>query len=182
MTGARRVLLGLAAAVMVAGLGLSILLRAPARPRPAGWKEPWAALPLKREGQWTADPLKRGVVQAAFFSATDSLTLCLQKYDGAGGEVVKLELLVETGQRGTHLEFVEAQPRPDLPEGLVSCVTRVLEQATAVRTPQLAEGTRWRLELAFLLPQPGDLPPAPWWRPFLPDALHTGPPPGNDVG
>ena len=182
MSRVRRVLLGLAAAVLVAGLGLSLLLHAPARPRPAGWKDRWAALPLEREGEWSADPLKRGVVQASFFSATDSLTLCLQKYGATGGEVVKLELLVETEQRGTHFEFVEAQPRPDLPEGLVSCVTRVLEQGEAVRTPGVPEGTRWRLELAFLLPQPADLPPAPWWRRLLPDAWHARHLPGNDVG
>jgi hypothetical protein len=179
---ARRVVLVLAASLLVAALGLAILLQAPARSRPPGWKDPWARLPLEPEGSWTADPLKRGVVQASFFSATDSLTACLQKYPAPGGVVIKLELLVETEHGGTHLEYVESSSRPDLPEGLVSCVTRVLEQGAPVLTPGVAEGTRWRLELAFLLPQPADLPPAPWWRRFLPDAWHSRHLPGNDVG
>jgi len=121
-------------------------------------------------------------VQASFFSATDSLTHCLQKYAAPGGAVLKLELMVETEHGGTHLEYVEASPRADLPEGLVSCLTRVLEQSPPVLTPGIPEGTLWHLELAFLVPQPADLPPAPWWRRFVPDAWHTGHLPGNDVG
>ena len=175
---ARLVLASVGAAVLVAGLVLSLVLEPPRRPRPPGWKDAWAALPLEREGEWALDPLKRGVVQASFFSATDRLTGCLQKHPVPAGSTVKLELLVETEAGGTHLEYVDAAPRPDLPEGLVSCLTRTLEQGLPVPTPRVPEGTRWRLELAFFLPPAADLPRAPWWRRFAPDAWHGG----NDVG
>lgn len=178
MSRPRLVLLVLGATAMVAGVGLSLLLDAPRRPRPAGWKDPWAALTLEREGEWAADPLERGVVQASFFSATDRLTHCLQQFGGPAGSMVKLELFVETEAGATHLEYVDAEPRPDLPEGLVWCLTRTLEQGLPVPTPRLPEGTRWRLEVAFLLPPAGDLPRAPWWRRFAPNTWH----PGNDIG
>ena len=155
--------------VLIGGLAVSLLSDEPSRPRPAGWRDEWAGLPLEHERDWSLDPLKRGVVQALFFSSTDALTKCLQKHGGPEGAVVKLELLVETEQGHTHFEYVEPEPRAELPAGLVSCVTRALEQAQPLPTPRFPDKTRWRLEVPFLLPPPSALPRAPWWRRFIPE-------------
>jgi hypothetical protein len=155
--------------LLIAGLALSLLNDQPGRPRPVGWRDEWAGLPLEHERDWSMDPLKRGVVQALFFGSTDQLTGCFQKFGGETESVVKLELLVETEQGHTHFEYVEPEPREDLPAGLVSCITRVLEHAQPLPTPRTPENTRWRLEVPFLLPPLADVPKPPWWRRFIPE-------------
>lgn len=178
----RGILSLLAAAALAVALFAMIFLYQPSRPRPEGWQQPWAALPLEHEGDWAIQPLKRGVVQACFFSATDTLTRCLQQYGAPEGAVVKLELLLETEHGGTHPEYVVAAPRSDLPGGLVSCLTGALEAVTPVRTPQLPEGTLWRLEVPFLVPPLADLPVAPWWRRWVPAQWRPPGSRGNQVG
>ena len=175
-------------ATLVVGLGVLIAVvvmllasfgvEPPARPRPEGWRDEWAGLPLLKEGEWSLDSLKRGVVQGEFFLSTDGLTSCLQRHGEVEGAVLKLELLVETERGGTHLEYVEAEPRTDLPEGLVSCLTHTLEQAQPLPTPGLAEATRWRLEVNFLVPPVAELP-LPWWKRLLPRSRTFS---GNHVG
>jgi hypothetical protein len=165
-----RLVFGLVLAALVAvALAVSLVADAPARPRPAGWRDEWAQLPLLKEGDWSLDPLERGVVQGEFFLASDQLAGCLQRYGGQDGAVVKLELLVETERGGTHFEYVEPlEARADLPAGLVPCLTRTLEQVQPLPTPGLAEDTRWRLEVNFLLPPLAELPRVPWWKRFFP--------------
>lgn len=182
MSRPRLAVLVLLAAGFTLALGAFLFLDQPARPRPAGWKQPWERLPLEPERQWAVDGLKRGVVQASFFNATDHLTDCLQHHGGPEGALVKLELLVETEQGGTHLEYVEAEPRTDLPAGLMPCVTRALEAATPVPTPRLLEGTHWRLEVGFLVPPLADLPRAPWWKRLLPERWRQPRSGGSHVG
>ena len=175
----KRVIIAVVVAVVVFAIAASLLIDGPRRPRPEGWKAPWASLPLIKEGEWAVDPLKRGVVQGEFFHATDGLSHCVRKHGGAEGAVVKLELLVETEHGVSHFEYVDAEPRADLPEWLVSCITRTLEEAIPLPTPGLPEGTRWRLELSFLVPPLEELPQVPWWKRWLP---RPGPSGGNHVG
>lgn len=164
---------------VVAALLASFVVEPPARPRPAGFRDEWAGLPLLKEGDWSLDSLKRGVVQGEFFLSTDGLAGCLQKHGNVEGAVLKLELLVETERGGTHLAYVETQPRADLPDGLVSCITHTLEQVQPLPTPGLGEDTRWRLEVNFLLPPSGELPKPPWWKRLLPRSRAFS---GNHVG
>jgi hypothetical protein len=173
-------LIGLVVAIALVVVLVMSLLDAPRRPRPEGYRSEWDKLPLLQEGDWSIDSVKRGVVQAQFFLSTEGLTHCVQRYGGSGANV-KLELLVETEHGVTHLEFVEAEPRTDLPEGLVSCVTRALEAADPIPTPALAEGTKWRLELNFLVPPLADLPRVKWWDRFIPERWRTKRP-VNHVG
>ena len=177
-----RVLLVLVAFSVVTGLAVSILGEAPRRPRPPGYRAEWDGLPLKLEGEWALDATRRGVVQGEFFLATDELAPCVQRHGGSGA-TLKLELLVETEQGGTHFEYVEAQavPGPPVPEGLASCVTRVLEGTAPLPTPGLPESTRWRLEVNFLVPPSSDLPRVPWWKRFIPERWR-GSPSGNHIG
>ena len=166
-------------ALVVALLG-SFAVEPQGRPRPTGFRDEWAGLPLLKEGEWALDPLKRGVVQGEFFLSTDGLAGCLQKHGNVEGAVLKLELLVETERGGTHLEYVDAQPaRADFPAGLVSCITHTLEQAQPLPTPGLPENTRWRLEVSFLLPPIAELPKRPWWKRLIPSADSFS---GNHVG
>lgn len=166
---------------LVAALVIS-LLGPPRRARPDGFRSAWDNLPLVKEGEWAVDSLQRGVVQGEFFLATDELAQCVRQHRGGEGATVKLELLVETERGQTHLEFVDAEPRPDLPGGLVSCVTRALENAAPLPTPALPEGTRWRLELSFLVPAVTDLPRVPWWDRFIPERWRPGRASGTHVG
>ena len=166
---------------LVALLAFS-LLEPPRRARPEGWRSAWDSLPLIKEGEWAVDTLQRGVVQGEFFLATDELAACVRKNRGGEGATVKLELLVETEHGQTHFEFVDAEPRSDLPSGLVSCVTRALENAAPLPTPALPEGTRWRLELSFLVPPVTDLPKGPWWERFIPERWRSGRSSGTHVG
>lgn len=169
-------LIALAVVIAVVGaLIASIVMDPPRRPRPEGWRTEWDALPLLEEGDWAMDSLKRGVVQAEFFSSTDELAHCVRKHGGEGATVM-LELLVETEHGGTHFEYVEAEPRTDLPDGLVSCVTRALESAAPLPTPGLPDGTKWRLEVGFLVPPLAELPKVPWWQRFIPERWRPGRP------
>ena len=126
------------------------------------------------------DPIRRGVVQGQFFVSTDELAHCVQKFGGSGANV-KLELLVETEHGVTHLEYVDAEPRSDLPAGLMPCVTRALEGAEPMPTPGLPEGLKWRLEHEFLVPPLTDLPKVKWWQRFMPERWR-GPPSTGHVG
>lgn len=168
-----KVILLVAAAAAIAALAASLLLPAPRRPRPEGWRQPWAGLPLLQEGEWAVDRVKRGVVQGEFFSATDELAHCVQQDPSAEGEVLELELLVETERGYTHFEFVDSPPRDDLPDGLVSCVTGTLEAAAPLPTPGIPEGTRWRLAVKFLVPPLKELPRVPWWKRWLPERWRS---------
>lgn len=169
MNRRRGLLVGLGAAALVFALAAELfLMSAPRRPRPEGFRAPWDGLPLLKEGEWSTDALKRGVVQGEFFSSTDELAHCVKKYDGAQGQVLVLELLVETERGGTHFEYVEAEPHPVISQALSGCVTRVLEQAVSLPTPALAEGTRWRLQVHFLVPPTSEVVEDPWWKKLLP--------------
>lgn len=172
-------LLGLGAAALVVGLAAELLLYQPRRPRPEGWRAPWDGLALLKEGEWATDPLKRGVVQGEFFSASDQLEHCVRKYEGNEGQVLVLELLVETERGGTHFEFVDADAHPVLSKQFVACVTGVLERAVPLPTPGLPVGTRWRLQVHFLVP-PAQPAHGPWWKRLLPGGGPTRP--GNDIG
>ncbi len=180
MKRSRYILLAVAIA-LVAALVIS-LLDPPRRPRPDGYRSAWDSLPLIKEGEWAVDTLQRGVVQGEFFLATDELAQCVRSHRGGEGATVRLELLIETERGQTHLEFVDAEARPELPSGLVSCVTRALENAAPLPTPALPEGTRWRLELSFLVPPVTDLPGVPWWERFIPERWRSGRPSGTHVG
>ena len=182
MKPARVILAVVAAVSLLAVLVGSLLADAPRRPRPAGWRAPWDALPLLKEGEWAVDPVKRGLVQGEFFLATDELGQCVRRHGGAEGEVLELELLVEAEHGGTHFEYVDAAPRTDLPAGLVSCVTRALEAVEPLPTPGLPDGTLWRLQLNFLVPPLADIPPVPWWKRFLPEGWRSGRSSGTHVG
>src|SRR4051812_37416023 len=98
----RALIAGLVVAIALTGVLITSLMEAPRRPRPEGWRSEWAALPLLTEGEWAMNPLQRGVVQGEFFSSSDELAHCVQKYGGSGTRV-KLELLVETERGATHL-------------------------------------------------------------------------------
>ncbi len=169
------------AIALVAALAVS-LLDPPRRARPDGWRSAWDSLPLIKEGAWAVDTLQRGVVQGEFFLATDELAQCVRKHRGGEGATVMLELLVETEHGQTHFEFVDAEARSELPAGLVSCVTRALENAAPLPTPALPEGTRWRLEVSFLVPPVADLPRVPWWERFIPERWRSGRSSGAHVG
>jgi hypothetical protein len=175
----RALIIGLVVAGALIGVIITALMDAPQRPRPDGYRKEWDALPLEKEGDWAIDTLKRGVVQGEFFTSTDELAHCVQKFGGSGASV-KLELLVETEQGATHLEYVEAEPRADLPPGLMPCVTRALEAANPVPTPALPEGLKWRLELNFLVPPISDLPKLQWWQRLMPERWRG--PPTSHVG
>lgn len=176
----RGVIAGLVVAVALIGVIVTSLMDAPRRPRPEGYRKEWDVLPLQKEGDWAIDALKRGVVQGEFFVSTDELSHCVQKFGGSGANV-KLELLVETEHGVTHLEYVDSEPRTDLPEGLMPCVTRALEGADPIPTPALPEGLKWRLELNFLVPPISDLPKVKWWQRFMPERWR-GPPSTGHVG
>lgn len=173
MKRAHTLVLIVAALSAVLALAASLLLDAPRRPRPEGWRAPWEGLPLVKEGEWAVDATKRGVVQGEFFLVTDELSQCVRKHGGEDAEV-KLELLVETERGGTHFEYVDAQPGHHAPRALVSCVTRSLESADPLPTPSLPEGTRWRLEVTFLVPPLKELPQVPWWKRLLPERWRSG--------
>lgn len=164
----RGLIAGLVVVVALAGVLVTSLMDAPRRPRPEGYRKEWDALPLLQEGEWSLDAVKRGVVQGQFFVSTDELAHCVRKFGGSGASV-KLELLVETEHGVTHLEYVETEPRSDLPEGLMPCVTRALEGADPIPTPALPEGLKWRLELNFLVPPLAELPKVKWWQQLLPE-------------
>ena len=174
-----RVISLIAAIVVIIALAVSLLGDAPRRPRPEGFRASWDKLALLQEGEWAVDQFLRGVVQAEFFVSTDDLSRCVQKYGGSGASV-KLELLLEAEHGATHVEFVDAEPRTELPEGLVSCVTRSLEAADPLPTPAVAEGSKWRLEYSFLVPPIADLPRLKWWERFIPERWRAGR--AQDVG
>lgn len=164
----KKLIFSLVAAVIIAGLALQVLSGEPRRARPPDFRAQWEGLALTAERDWSLDPFLRGVVQGEFFSATDQLARCVKEYDGAEGEVLVLELLVETERGGTHFEFVDAQPHPVIAQDLSDCVTRVLEQAQPLPTPALPEGKRWRLQVHFLVPPTEQVVEDPWWKKLLP--------------
>ncbi len=186
-----KVMLVLMAFAVLISLMVWITGDVPRRPRPPGFRAEWEGLALSPEGEWALDATKRGVVQGEFFLATDALAACVQEHGGEGANV-KLELLVETEQGGTHFEYVDAAVHPDTDpvhpersrgtELLLSCVTRVLEGAAPVPTPGLPESTRWRLEVNFLVPPLSELPKVPWWRRFIPARWRSGNASGNHIG
>lgn len=163
----RGLLLGLAAAAIVVALAAELFLIERRHPRPEGWRAPWDGLPLLKEGEWSTDALKRGVVQGEFFSSTDELAHCVKKFDGAEGQVLVLELFVETERGQTHLEYVDAAENSAVPRGLSSCVTGALEHAVPLPTPAVPEGTRWRLQVNFLVPPASEVHEDPWWKRLL---------------
>lgn len=170
----------LVAAAIAVTLGLFAQPRS--RPRPEGWKREWEALPLEKESEWAVVNAKRGAVQAVFMEATGRLSHCVQKYQPKEGQVLVLELMTETVAEGTHFEWVEAEAKEALPRGFAACLTAALEGGVLVPTPNVPAGTKWRLQLSFLVPPLSDLPQLPWWRRFLPDTWRPAAAPGAHVG
>lgn len=178
----KKLIFGLVAAVLIVGLAVQVLSGEPRRPRPPGFRAAWEGLALTAERDWSLDTFLRGVVQGEFFSASNQLAGCVKDFDGAGGEVLVLELLVETERGGTHFEFVAAQPHPVISQDLSDCVTRVLEQAQPLPTPALPDGKRWRLQVHFLVPPSEQAVEDPWWKKLLPGRWRPRAGSKTDVG
>lgn len=148
----------------------------PRRARPDGWKTPWESVPLEPESQWALDAVRRDAMQRLFMQVSGELSHCSAEYVHEAGtnDVVMLELLLEADQTGPRIMFVEAAPRPDLPGGLIACVTRALERTRPSKSQGVSPGTRWRLEHSFLLHQADEMPLEPWWESYVPDTFKSG--------
>lgn len=161
--------------LLLAAGGVAVLITwDPPRARPEGWKAEWAALPLEPELQWMADNAKRGSMIRSFMSVREELEECVEEYPpGSDGATLNVELLFEPESTGEKLEYFEVVSENGAPSGLATCLTREVERAPVVVMPAELRG-QWRLALTYVIPAPGVIPPAPWWRRFVPEIFRCG--------